>query len=84
MEKRWVLMILRMNMSNMGVQSFKEALAYLFNRIVNEENIPRSFKLAVKIPIHKSNKDNMTFDNSRGISLLTTFNEIFESIIDAE
>ena len=55
-----------------GGSKLKEALAYLFNRIVNEENIPRSFKLAVKIPIPKSNKDNMTFDNSRGISLLTT------------
>ena len=63
-----------------GGSKLKEALAYLFNRIVNEENIPRSFKLAVKIPIPKSNKDNMTFDNSRGISLLTTFNKIFKSI----
>ena len=63
-----------------GGSKLKEALAYLFNRIVNEENIPRSFKLAVKITIPKSNKDNMKFDNSRGSSLLTTFNKIFESI----
>ncbi len=63
-----------------GGLKLKETLVYLFNRIINEENIPKSFKLAVKIPIPKSNKDDMTFDNSRGISLLTTFNKILESI----
>jgi hypothetical protein len=63
-----------------GGSKLKETLVYLFNCIINEEIIPKSFKLAVKIPIPKSNKDDMAFDNSRGISLLTTFNKILESI----
>ena len=63
-----------------GGFKLREALVYIFNRIVIEEHIPRSFKLAIKIPIPKDCKEDMSFDNSRGISLLTTFNKILENI----
>jgi hypothetical protein len=64
----------------LGGSRLKEALVYVFKRIIIEEYIPSSFKLAIKIPIPKDSKENTSFDNSRGISLLTTFNKILENI----
>lgn len=57
-------------------------LVQLFNSVIKVEYIPSSFKLAVKIPIPKGGKAfACTFDDHRGISLLTTFNKIMERII---
>lgn len=57
-------------------------LVQLFNSIINLVYIPSSFKLAVKIPIPKGGKVfAWTFDDHRGISLLTTFNKILERIV---
>ena len=57
-------------------------LVQLFNSIIKVEYIPSSFKLAVKIPIPKSGKGfACTFNDHRGISLLTSFNKILKRLV---
>lgn len=57
-------------------------LVQLFNSIIKREYIPWSFKLGVKIPIPKGRKTGVyTFDDYRGISLLTSFNKIMERLV---
>ena len=59
-----------------------EYLVQLFNSIIKTEYILSSFKLAVKLPIPKGGKIfACTFDDHRGISLLTTFNKILERLV---
>ena len=66
----------------MGQCILLDYLVQLFNSIIKIEYIPLSFKLAVKIPIPKGGKTlACTFDDYRGISLLTTFNKILERLV---
>ena len=58
-----------------------DALLNLCNLIIKTENFPISFKLAIKIPIPKGNKNSRTFDDHRGISLLPSVNKILERIV---
>ena len=54
----------------------------LFNMIITKEEIPASFKIAVKIPLPKSqNGKKSGFDDHRGISLLPAFDKILQRII---
>ena len=54
---------------------------YLYRNIIEKEYIPRAFKLAVKVPIPKSRKVKMTFDDSRGINLLPVLDKILERLV---
>ena len=57
-------------------------LVQLFYTVIQSEYIPSAFKLAIKIPVPKSGKAfACTFDDYRGISLLTSFNKILERLI---
>jgi hypothetical protein len=58
-----------------------DALFKLFNLIIWTEKIPDCFKLAIKIPILKDNKNSRSFDNHRGISLPLSVNKILERIV---
>ena len=57
------------------------ALLKFYNCIIDRKEIPDSFKLAAKIPIIKSNKNTYTFDDHRGISLLSSINKVLERIL---
>ncbi len=57
------------------------ALLNLYTCIIVREEIPNSFKLAVKIPIPKGNKKGKMFDDHRGISLLSCINKVLERIV---
>ncbi len=57
------------------------ALLNLYTCIIDREEIPNSFKLAVKIPIPKGNKKGKMFDDHRGISLLSCINKVLERIV---
>ena len=57
-------------------------LVTLYNKIVELEYIPKNFKLGIKIPIPKGGKICASkFDDHRGITLLCSFNKIFERIV---
>ena len=58
-----------------------DALLRLFNLIIESEKNPVCFKLAIKIPIPKGNKNSRSFDDHRGISLLPSINKILERIV---
>lgn len=64
-----------------GGEIITQILLKLYNCITEIEEIPKSFKLAIKIPIPKKNKEVRSFDNHRGISLLTSFNKVLERIV---
>jgi hypothetical protein len=57
------------------------ALLNIYKCIIDREEIPSSFKLAVKIPIPKGNKKTHMFDDHRGISLLPGINKVLERIV---
>ena len=56
-------------------------LVILYNKIVELEYIPKKIKLGIKIAVPKGGKICASkFDDHRGITLLCTFNKIFERI----
>ena len=59
-----------------------DVLRVLFNAILDEEYIPRSFRRGVQVPLYKG-KDTCVLDpnNYRGITLLPTFNKVLEILI---
>jgi hypothetical protein len=64
-----------------GGEIIVELLLKLFSYIIELEEIPKSFKMAIKIPIPKGNKTSRTFDDHRGISLLPCINKMLERIV---
>ena len=64
-----------------GGEIVVRALLKLYTCIIDWEEIPNLFKLAIKIPILKSNKKTHTFDDHRGISLLSSINKVLERIV---
>ena len=57
-------------------------LVILYNKIVELEYIPKKFKLRIKIAVSKGGKVCVSkFDDHRVITLLCTFNKIFERIV---
>ena len=59
----------------------EDRLLKLYTCIIDKEEIPNLFKLALKIPILKSNKKTYTFDDHRGITLLSSINKVLERIV---
>ena len=54
----------------------------LFNMIVNLEYIPINFRRGVQIPLYKGKNASVTdVNNYRGITLLSTFNKLFEIVM---
>ena len=57
-------------------------LTLLYNHILKTEFIPTNFRRGVQVPLYKGkNTCNLNPNNYRGITLLTTFNQIFEVLI---
>ena len=57
-------------------------LLSLFNMIIVKEEIPASFKIAIKIPLPKSHNGKKSgFDDHRCISLLPAFDKILQRTI---
>ena len=59
-----------------------DLLCKLYNSIINSEYIPSCFRRGVQVPLYKG-KDTCVLDpnNYRGITLLPTFNKLFEILI---
>ena len=54
----------------------------LFNWIMHTEYIPVNFRRGVQIPLYKGkNTSTLDVNNYRGITLLSTFNKLFEIVI---
>ena len=54
----------------------------LFNMIINLEYIPLNFRRGVQIPLYKGKNASVTdVNNYRGITLLSTFNKLFEVVL---
>lgn len=65
-----------------GGHQLYEALAYLFNHIVQFMHIPASLKHSIIIPLYKGKQKPRTALNSyRGVSLTPTLNKILEKLI---
>ena len=59
-----------------------EKLLIHYNKIIELEYIPKHFKIGFKIPIPKRGKYCASkFDDHRGITLLCSFNKIFERLV---
>ena len=57
-------------------------LCWIFNQIVTLEYIPNVFITGIQIPLHKGkNTSILETDNYRGITLLVTYNKLFEIVI---
>ena len=57
-------------------------LCMLFNRVRESEYIPKAFRLGVQVPLHKGKGAcPLDPDSYRGITLLSTFNKLFEVLM---
>ena len=57
-------------------------LCDLFNMCVRTEYVPCNFRRGIQVPLYKGkNTCSLDPDNYRGITLLTTFNKLFEALI---
>ena len=54
----------------------------LFNRILYEGHIPKSWIMGMIVPIHKNKGDKGDFNNYRGITLLSCLGKLFTSVIN--
>ena len=55
----------------------------LFNRILNEGQIPESWTIGLIVPIYKNKGDKDDFNNYRGITLLSCLGKLFTSVINS-
>ena len=62
------------------VHSIIQPLVYLFNNFLHSNFVPKQWKQAIVIPIHKKGNQNNP-KNYRPISLTSSFSRIFEAII---
>ena len=63
-----------------GVPMYR-VLSILYNAILQTEYIPINFRRGVQVPLYKGkNASILDVNNYRGITLLTTFNKLFEVI----
>ena len=59
-----------------------DILCLMYNRIRRSEYIPVNFRRGIQIPLYKGrNSSIVEVNNYRGITLLTTFNKLFEILI---
>ena len=57
-------------------------IAFLFNMCVRVEYIPINFRMGIQVPLYKGkNTCPLSPDNYRGITLLSSFNKLFEMVI---
>lgn len=71
-----ITMELYKNLPELGILELKD----IFNNILKEEKIPKSFKSAILLPIYKKGQRTDP-SNYRGIALLNTIGKIFTKII---
>ena len=61
---------------------FMEILCILYNSCIKLEYIPGNFRKGIQVPLYKGkNTCSLEPDNYRGITLLSTFNKLFEVLI---
>ena len=53
-------------------------LTRLFNQIVLTEHVPKNFRIGTQIPLYKGKNCSLDPNNYRGITLLPSFNKLFE------
>ena len=59
-----------------------EVLCFIFNLCITIEYVPINFRRGIQVPLYKGkNTCSLNPDNYRGITLLSTFNKLFEVII---
>ena len=59
-----------------------EIIRKLFNMCIANEYVPENFRYGIQVPLYKGkNTCPLSTDNYRGITLLATFNKLFEVII---
>ena len=62
--------------------SLVSLLTFVFNQIAETEYIPISFRRGIQIPLYKGkNTSPLDVNNYRGITLLTTFEKLFEALL---
>ena len=65
-----------------GGEKMFELLRLLFNGIIDLEYVPLCFRVGVQVPLFKGKKlCNLDPNNYRGITLLSSFNKLFEIIL---
>ena len=65
-----------------GGKNLAVVLAKLFNIIVAIEYVPSNFRKGIQIPLYKGkNTSSIDPNNYRGITLLSTFNKLFEIVV---
>ena len=63
-------------------QQMVEVLTILFNRLIAMEYIPVNFRCGIQVPLYKGkNTCSLSVENYRGITLLTTLNKLFETLL---
>ena len=68
------------HLKNAGLPMYR-VLVTLYNSILRAEYIPLNFRRGVQVPLYKGkNASILDVNNYRGITLLTTFNKLFEVI----
>ena len=59
-----------------------KAICSLFNLCIKHEYVPVNFRKGIQVPLYKGkNTCSLNPDNYRGITLLSTFNKLFEVVI---
>ena len=61
----------------------KEIYVGLFNRILNEGQIPESWTIGMIVPIYKNKGEKDDFNSYRGITLLSCLGKLFTSVINS-
>ena len=61
----------------------KQVYVDLFNRILNDGQIPESWTIGMIIPIYKNKGDKGDFNNYRGITILSCLGKMFTSVINS-
>ena len=65
-----------------GGAKLHQAICFLFNACVRYEFVPSNFRKGVQVPLYKGkNSCPLKPDNYRGITLLSSFNKLFEMVI---
>ena len=71
-----------MNSLSLPFDKMKQIYVELFNRILNEGQIPESWTIGMIVPIYKNKGDKGDFNNYRGITLLSCLGKLFASVIN--